>query len=232
MGEPSSPPSDEGERPAEEPAPPDPDSRPATAGDLRSLRRWLLVAVAWAIAATAIAAIALVVANRAADDDEALRTTSQLRNAQEDLAARLDRLETRVQALPTADDVSAVDDRLQQVEDDVSGLPDQIERLGGRLDDLEGRVDEVERQIDADADAAAAGGAGGTDDSAAVGCPHSVGCGFCCVVGAAEAEAAVALLAAHHPGAKVIGTVTDRAATVELAEQGLVGRRGRGFSAG
>ena len=163
MGDPSSPPSDEGERPAEEPAPPDPDSRPATAGDLRSLRRWLLVAVAWAIAATAIAAIALVVANRAADDDEALRTTSQLRNAQEDLAARLDRLETRVQALPTADDVSAVDDRLQQVEDDVSGLPDQIERLGGRLDDLEGRVDEVERQIDADADAA--GGAGGTDDT-------------------------------------------------------------------
>ena len=59
-----------------------------------------------------------------------------------------------------------------------------------------------------------------------------MGCGFCCLVGAAEAEAAVELLAAHHPGAKVIGTVTNRVGTVELAEQGLVGRRGRGFAAG
>ena len=59
------------ERP--DPERPDPDSRPATAGDLRGLRRWLLVSVVWAIAATAIAVIALVVANRAADEEESAR---------------------------------------------------------------------------------------------------------------------------------------------------------------
>ena len=60
----------------------------------------------------------------------------------------------------------------------------------------------------------------------------NMGCGFCCVVGAADAEAAVALLGVRHPGTKVIGSVTDRAGTVELAGQGLVGQRGRGFGAG
>ena len=60
----------------------------------------------------------------------------------------------------------------------------------------------------------------------------NMGCGFCCVVDAADAEAAVALLGVRHPGTKVIGSVTDRAGTVELAGQGLVGQRGRGFGAG
>jgi phosphoribosylformylglycinamidine cyclo-ligase len=59
----------------------------------------------------------------------------------------------------------------------------------------------------------------------------NMGCGFCCVVPAGEAEAAVELLAAHHPGGAVIGEVHDRAGVVELAGPGLVGRRGEGFAA-
>ena len=55
-----------------------------------------------------------------------------------------------------------------------------------------------------------------------------MGCGFCCVVPAGDAEAAVSLLAAHHPGAAVIGQVTDRTGVVELPAQGLVGDEGRG----
>jgi phosphoribosylformylglycinamidine cyclo-ligase len=39
----------------------------------------------------------------------------------------------------------------------------------------------------------------------------NMGCGFCAVVPAAAADEATALLAAHHPGARRIGTVTDRA---------------------
>jgi phosphoribosylformylglycinamidine cyclo-ligase len=38
----------------------------------------------------------------------------------------------------------------------------------------------------------------------------NMGCGFVCVVPEAHADAAVALLAAHHPGTARIGTVTDR----------------------
>ncbi len=48
----------------------------------------------------------------------------------------------------------------------------------------------------------------------------NMGCGFCVVVPATTADAATALLAAHHPGARRIGTVTDRAKQVEVG--GLV----------
>jgi phosphoribosylformylglycinamidine cyclo-ligase len=36
----------------------------------------------------------------------------------------------------------------------------------------------------------------------------NMGCGFVCVVPAEHADAAVTLLAAHHPGTRRIGTVT------------------------
>ena len=57
----------------------------------------------------------------------------------------------------------------------------------------------------------------------------NMGCGFCCVVAAADALAAVELLAGHHPGAAVIGEATDLAQLVELPALGLAGRRGEGF---
>jgi phosphoribosylformylglycinamidine cyclo-ligase len=48
----------------------------------------------------------------------------------------------------------------------------------------------------------------------------NMGCGFCAVVPESTADAASALLAAHHPGARRIGTVTDRAKQVAVG--GLV----------
>ena len=45
----------------------------------------------------------------------------------------------------------------------------------------------------------------------------NMGLGFVCIVPAADADAAVELLAAHHPGTRVIGTVTDRAGSVDRA---------------
>ncbi|MDQ3647809.1 MAG: phosphoribosylformylglycinamidine cyclo-ligase [Actinomycetota bacterium] len=59
----------------------------------------------------------------------------------------------------------------------------------------------------------------------------NMGCGFVCVVGPTTAGAGdtVDLLAEFHPGAAVIGEVTDRAGVVEVA--GLTGRRGEGFAA-
>ena len=58
----------------------------------------------------------------------------------------------------------------------------------------------------------------------------NMGCGFCCVVPADQAEAAVALLNAHHPGSAVIGRATDSAGVVELSAQRLRGTRGTGFA--
>jgi phosphoribosylformylglycinamidine cyclo-ligase len=59
----------------------------------------------------------------------------------------------------------------------------------------------------------------------------NMGCGFCCVVPADEAEEAVALLARRHPGAAVIGRTTTAAGVVELPRAGLRGTR-EGFGAG
>ena len=42
----------------------------------------------------------------------------------------------------------------------------------------------------------------------------NMGCGFCCVVPEPDAEAAVGLLGAHHPGAAVIGRVTGHVGEV------------------
>jgi phosphoribosylformylglycinamidine cyclo-ligase len=52
----------------------------------------------------------------------------------------------------------------------------------------------------------------------------NMGCGFCAVVPAEQADAAVELLASHHRGAAVIGTVTDSGGLVELPFAGLQGR--------
>jgi phosphoribosylformylglycinamidine cyclo-ligase len=49
----------------------------------------------------------------------------------------------------------------------------------------------------------------------------NMGCGFCAVVPEAMADEAAARLAAHHPGARRIGTVTDRAGGVEVTPLGL-----------
>ena len=57
----------------------------------------------------------------------------------------------------------------------------------------------------------------------------NMGCGFCVVVPADQADEAVALLAERHPGAAVIGSVTDRAGLVEVPGDGLAGRESQGF---
>jgi phosphoribosylformylglycinamidine cyclo-ligase len=57
------------------------------------------------------------------------------------------------------------------------------------------------------------------------------GCGFCVVVPAAHVSPALALLEHRHPGATVIGRVTDRAGQVSLPGHGLIGTGDGGFQA-
>jgi phosphoribosylformylglycinamidine cyclo-ligase len=53
----------------------------------------------------------------------------------------------------------------------------------------------------------------------------NMGTGLCAVVDGGDAPAAAALLAQRHPGARVIGEVTDGAGTVRLPGVGLVGAK-------
>jgi phosphoribosylformylglycinamidine cyclo-ligase len=53
----------------------------------------------------------------------------------------------------------------------------------------------------------------------------NMGCGFCCVVPAEQAERTVALLSERHPGTAVIGQATPTPGVVELRAQRLRGTR-------
>jgi phosphoribosylformylglycinamidine cyclo-ligase len=57
----------------------------------------------------------------------------------------------------------------------------------------------------------------------------NMGCGFCCVVPAADAAAAVELLSQRHLGTAVIGAATGRPGLIELPERGLAAPAGEGF---
>ena len=122
----------------------DDDTRAATLGELRSTRRWLAVAAVWAVAATAIAVFALIEANK---EDDAARTQAagELGRVQRGLNDRIDDLESRVDELPSSDDLSKLDGRIKDIEDAADSAATDTERLGGRLDDLETRVDELEQ---------------------------------------------------------------------------------------
>jgi septal ring factor EnvC (AmiA/AmiB activator) len=113
---------------------------------VRSLRRWLLVAGVWAVAATAIAVIALVQANK--DDTAKIgeQTASQIGRVQKDLNKRLDEVESKLADLAPSSDVARLDKRLRKVENDASKTTDKLDKLSGRVDDLETRVDDLESQ--------------------------------------------------------------------------------------
>jgi polyhydroxyalkanoate synthesis regulator phasin len=123
------------------------DDRPATLADIRSLRRWLAVAAIWAVAATALAVIALLEANK---DDTAGQTKAagELGRVQRQLNSRIDDLQSQVDDLPTSDDLSKLDRRLKAVEDGADKSRAAAEKLSGRVDDLGGRVDDLETRVD------------------------------------------------------------------------------------
>jgi phage shock protein A len=127
------------------------DQRPATAQQFKSLRRWLIVAGVWAVAATGLAVFALIEADQA-EEAAGEQATGQAGRVQRQLDSRIDDLESRIDELPTSDDVSKLDDRLAKVEDDLSKTTQDVTRLNRRIEDLEGRVDDLEQAAEAGAD--------------------------------------------------------------------------------
>ena len=127
-----------------------PEDRPARASDLRSLRRWMLVAAVWATAATAIAVIALIAADDAREDNtkvgrQSARTTAQIADAQRRLDQRLGELEDRLDELASAEDLSNLSNRLERVEGANGRTSDELEELSGSIEDLESRVESLEQ---------------------------------------------------------------------------------------
>ena len=124
--------------------------------DLKGLRRWVVVAGVWAVAATAIALIALLdTSDRNAQkvaDDAAGRVTRTERK----LGARIDGLEKRLEDLPRSGDVSKLQGRLSRAESDASKAADDAKSAVEKVAELEKRVKTLE-------DTASSNSASGTD---------------------------------------------------------------------
>jgi len=123
---------------------------PVTHDELRNIRRWILVAGVWAVAAAAIALIALLDtsnsdAERAAGDARAGVTAT--RKAQDALDGRLDRLESRLSETPRTRDVNSLESRLARVETDATKANGRSKTAAKSLTNLENRVDDLEREV-------------------------------------------------------------------------------------
>jgi hypothetical protein len=136
--------------PADRVPPPVGDARPATLDDLRSLRRWLVVAAVWAVAATAIAVLAFITASD--DDDQRLADTSaQARNIQRRVNRQVQQLETRLADVPASATVKGLDKRLKHLERVIARQDRALVSVDGQLEALDKRIQAVE---DASQDAA------------------------------------------------------------------------------
>jgi hypothetical protein len=138
---------DQGAAPPQPPAaPPDDDAQVATLADLRSLRRWLLVAGVWALAATAIAVIALIKAANEGASESRADVAHQIGDAERALDHRIDTLRSRIDALPSSQDLSRVERRLGHAEDNVRKASNDARTDSTKVDNLSKRVDALEKR--------------------------------------------------------------------------------------
>ncbi len=132
--------------PPGEPQPyPDPDESPATQGQLRTLRRWLVVAGLWAVAATAIGLIALLTGNEEEEQTSA-DVSAQISRLERTLDKRIDSLQSQIEDLPTSQDLQKLQRRVQRVEDQSAEASEGTRRANDQLSDLERRMDRVEER--------------------------------------------------------------------------------------
>jgi chromosome segregation ATPase len=135
-----------------------PPDAPATIEDVRASRRWTIVALVWAIAASAIAVIALVQNSNNDSNNQPAQTTQtvtpqQLDDLKTQVNDRLDAFSRRLTDTAAAADVQKLDKRLTQAEDDASQAKSDaskqsstITQMQSDIKDLQQRVSDLESQ--------------------------------------------------------------------------------------
>jgi septal ring factor EnvC (AmiA/AmiB activator) len=149
-----------------------PPDAPATVEDVRGNRRWTVVALVWAVAASAIAVIALVQANNNDNNSSNTTTTStgqsvspsDFQNFQKQVNDRLDAFSRRLNDTASSADVQKLDKQLTSLSNDVSTVKsdqskqgDSITQMQSDIKDLQNRVNKLESQQQS-----GGGGSGGT----------------------------------------------------------------------
>ncbi|HEV2075454.1 MAG TPA: hypothetical protein VGR10_04400 [Thermoleophilaceae bacterium] len=101
----------------------------ATRSEVRGLRRWLVVAGVWAVAASAIALLALFADDPSGDEERNFAAAEDVSR----LSKRVDRLEGRL---------GPVSDRQEELSSDISGLLNRVDRLEQSVPDARAQARE------------------------------------------------------------------------------------------
>jgi hypothetical protein len=129
--------------------PPGDEARPATLAELRSLRRWLVVAAVWAVAATGISVLAFITASD--DDDQRLaETSSQTRGIQRRVNRQVKELEARLTNLPQSSTVRGLQREVRRLTRVTARQDKQLVSLDGQFKDLRNRIETLEEAPPAD----------------------------------------------------------------------------------
>lgn len=123
-----------------------------TTSDLRALRRWVVVAGVWAVAATAIGLIALLDTSDSEAEKEADAAAARVAKAERTLDGRLDALEKRLDEVPRSDDVERLQERLTRAERSASQAAESSKSADRKVTDIEDRVQQLEEDAGADTD--------------------------------------------------------------------------------
>jgi peptidoglycan hydrolase CwlO-like protein len=122
---------------------------PATVGDVRASRRWTWVALAWAIAASAIAVIALVTGDKSGSNNTQTSPdlTPRIDKLEQDTNARLDAFSRRLNDKAAAADLQKLDKRLTTVEDDLTKTQDDLTKQSDAVTQLQTDVKDLQQRV-------------------------------------------------------------------------------------
>jgi septal ring factor EnvC (AmiA/AmiB activator) len=127
-----------------------PPDAPATVEDVRASRRWTWVALAWAIAASAIAVIALVTGSNSASSNGSQTTTDltpRIDKLEQDTNARLDAFSRRLSDKASSADLQKLDKRLTTVEDDLTQTKDDLVKQTDAVTQLQTDVKDLQQRV-------------------------------------------------------------------------------------
>lgn len=121
----------------------DPDQQAATAGEVKALRRWIIVTAIWAVAASAIALIALfgiTPADEGAKDVDAAQVA--------DLTRQVDELDAKVgkaaaDASDAADTASGLSSSIDDATSTAGDAQSTADKTASQLSELQSQVDEL-----------------------------------------------------------------------------------------
>lgn len=125
----------------------DPDQEPATAGDLKGLRRWIIVTAIWAVAASVIALIALF---GISPTEEGGKDVDAAQVA--DLTRQVDELDAKVgkavtDASDAADTASGLSGSVDEAAAAAEDAQSTADKTASDLADLQSQVDELEDRL-------------------------------------------------------------------------------------